>query len=73
VLRNNTRSELFNWGARIFPREDRKVVDSAEGLWWKRKGAIVECRDGVSKRAESGGAGRKKRGPEDGKKFLERF
>jgi len=75
MLGKNTRSEVrvLNWGARIFPGEDGKVVDSAEGLWWKRKCTIVECRDGVSKRAESGGAGRKKRGSEDGKKFLERF
>lgn len=75
MLRKNTRSEVseFNWGARIFPGKDRKVVDSAKGLWWQRKGTIVECRDGVSKRAESGGAGRKKRGSEDGKEFLEGF
>jgi hypothetical protein len=72
-MSNNTRSEVFNWGARIFPREDGKVVDSTEGLWRKGKGTIVECRDGVSKRTESGGAGRKKGGSEDGKKFLERF
>lgn len=65
--------DVFDRGARIFPREDGEVVDPAEGLWWKRKGAIVECRNGVSKRAESGGAGREKRGSENGKKFLKRF
>jgi len=75
MLRKNTRSEMsvFDWGARIFAGEDRKVVDPAEGFWWKRKGTIVECRDGVSQRAESGGAGRKKRRSEDGKEFLEGF
>jgi hypothetical protein len=42
------------------PTRGGKVVDSAEGLWWKRKGMIVECRDGVLKRAESGGSGEEK-------------
>ena len=53
---------MFDWRARIFAGEDGKIIDPAESFWWKRKGTIVECRDGVSQRAESGGAGRKKRG-----------
>jgi len=72
VLGENTRSG-FNWGARIFLGDDLKVVDSAKWLRWQRKGTIVKRRDGVSKRAENGGAGRKKRGSEDGKEFFEGF
>lgn len=61
---------VFDWGARIFAGEDGKVVDPAKGFWWKSKGTIMEGRDGVSQRAESWGARRKKRGSEDGKKLL---
>lgn len=64
---------VFNWRARIFAGDDGEIVDPAEGFWWKSKGTVMEGRDGVSQRAESGGAGRKKRGSEDGKELLERF
>lgn len=64
---------MFDWCARIFAGEDGKIVNPAEGFGWKRKGTIVESRDGVSQRTKSGGAGREKGGSEDGKELLEGF